>query len=149
MQNVACKKTNPWLALVLILGVAFFIKFYLVEPYYDSGPSVFQVGGIYASIRNEGPGYNVLKLLKIDDGGYHIKVYSNIFPDMPVEIDETALVIVGLLDKQPNTDPGISHVPIAKQNFESWKLTFIQHGQVVEDDLEGYYVWKETQKNYF
>jgi hypothetical protein len=37
----------------------------------------FKEGGIYATPQ-EGGKYSVLKILKIDDGGVHVRMYSNV-----------------------------------------------------------------------
>ena len=82
-------------------------------------------GGLYASPRKDNPGYNVIKILKIDGGGYHIRVYSNVFEKVPDSIDPEILFMVGMDEGNDKQDPGMGHIPIGKENFEKWPLVCV------------------------
>ena len=106
-------------------------------------------GGLYANPREDGIGYTVVKILKIDDNGYHVKRYSNVFKEIPQKIDVDSLYIIGLDDIKEGEELGIGHLPIGKNNFESWKLTYIEKVEVKEDELEGYKMWREAKGGYW
>jgi hypothetical protein len=113
-----------------------------------SRPQIVE-GGLYASPRRNEPGYNIIKVLKIDNHGYHIRVYSNVFAEVPDDLDPGSLFMVGLDQKGNNQDPGMGHLPIGKQSFEAWPIAFIKKVEVREEELEGYNMWKEAKGGYF
>jgi hypothetical protein len=55
-------------------------------------PSKWIEGGLY-STPNENGSYAILKILKIDDAGVHVRLYSNQYPQHPADVDETKLYI--------------------------------------------------------
>jgi hypothetical protein len=104
-------------------------------------------GGIYATAGESG-GYTVLKILKIDDHGVHIRLYSNVYESFPESIDESALYMAGV-DRKPNEALGMGHAPISKQSFSTWGARFIQQSSVSDSELEGYKMWLEASGGYF
>lgn len=104
-------------------------------------------GGLY-STKNDNGSYSVLKILKLDDGGVHVRLYSNQFPTPPAKVDETTLYMVGV-DRKSNETLGMGHAPISKRSFEGWKATFIQQSTVKDEELEGYKIWLEEKGGYF
>jgi hypothetical protein len=104
-------------------------------------------GGLY-STPGENGGFGVLKILKTDEGGVHVRLYSNQFPDLPVNIDEAALYMAGM-DRQPDETLGMGHLPVSHQSFATWNATFVQQSSITEDELEGYRMWEEAKGGYF
>jgi hypothetical protein len=104
-------------------------------------------GGLYYT-EGEAGTYAVLKILKIDDGGYHLRLYSNMYSEPPDHIDESTLYIVGA-DHKPNETLGMGHVPISKDSFTSWNAHFIQQSTVKVEELDGYKIWRDASGNYF
>ena len=104
-------------------------------------------GGLYYT-RSENGGYSVLKILKRDDHGVHVRLYSNHFDEPPTKIDERTLYLAGV-DHKPGETLGMGHAPISKKSFESWKATFVQQSAVKEEELEGYNEWKKASGGYF
>jgi hypothetical protein len=92
--------------------------------------------------------YHVLKLLKIDDGGFHVRLYSNEFAEPPASLDETRLYRAGRNHK-PTEKPGMGHCPVSRKSFLSWDATFIQQSTVNPEELEGYNLWREANGGYF
>jgi hypothetical protein len=110
---------------------------------------IYREGGLYANRLKDEGGYNIIKILKIDEFGYHIRIYSNLFQTIPTELEAENLYFVGL-DKRKITEGfGMGHVPILKDNFEKWTLFLIQQDQVKPEELEGYLLWKTSQGGYF
>lgn len=80
------KKSEIW-QWVLLSGVPVLITvvaIFLVVVVEMKPKPQFVEGGLYASPRQEGSGYNIIKVLMIDDNGYHIRSYSNVFREVPV-----------------------------------------------------------------
>src|SRR5258707_11592347 len=50
-------------------------------------------GGLYHT-RNENGSFSVLKILKLDEQGVHVRLYSNRFSTQPAELDESTLYMV-------------------------------------------------------
>lgn len=107
----------------------------------------FKEGGIYATPQ-EGGKYTVLKILKIDDGGIHVRMYSNVYDEPPKQIDESTLYMAGM-DRKPNEVLGMGHAPISKKSFSTWRAIFVQQSSVTEPELEGYNMWHEAGGGYF
>ncbi len=104
-------------------------------------------GGLYY-IQNENSAYSVLKVLKVDDGGVHVRLYSNQFSMPPAKIDESTLYLAGI-NAKPNESLGMGHAPLSKRTFEAWHATFFQQSSVKDDELEGYKMWLEAKGGYF
>ena len=111
-----------------------------------SGPKLVE-GGLYYT-KNDNGSYSVMKILKLDDGGVHLRLYSNQFRTPPRNVDESKLYMVGV-DRKPNETLGMGHAPISKRSFEQWKATFFQQSSVKQDELEGYKMWLKAKGGYF
>jgi hypothetical protein len=104
-------------------------------------------GGLYY-MRNDNGSYSVLKILKLDEQGIHIRLYSNQFPTPPTKLDESVLYMVGL-NRKPNETLGMGHAPILRKSFPGWHATFFQQSKVTSDELEGYKLWLDAKGGYF
>lgn len=127
------------LPLLLFMGLLSFL--------FGCARSTLVEGGLY-SIPGEADGYSVLKILKLDEGGVHLRLYSNQFPEPPRQIDESALYMAGM-DRQKGEPLGMGHAPISKKSFATWRATFVQQSTVKADELEGYRMWLEAGGGYF
>lgn len=104
-------------------------------------------GGLY-SIPAENGGHRVLKILKVDLVGVHVRYYSNQYDQAPIKIDESTLYLVGV-DRKPDEALGAGHLPISKMSFATWGVRFVQQSTVTEDELDGYRMWREAEGGYF
>lgn len=104
-------------------------------------------GGLYYTAEPKG-GYAVLKVLKLDPQGVHLRLYSNVFSSPPQKIDANTLYIADQPLK-PGETRGMGHVPVSRQGFESWHAVFFQQSTVKEEELEGYKIWLEAKGGYF
>jgi hypothetical protein len=111
-----------------------------------SGRQVVE-GGLY-STPAEGGGYSVLKVLKTDKGGVHLRLYSNHYVQPPVKIDESTLYMAGI-NRKPGENLGMGHAPISWKSFATWGAKFVQQSTVTEDELAGYRMWLEAKGGYF
>lgn len=99
-------------------------------------------------MRNESGRYSVLKILKLDPYGVHVRIYSNQFEQHPSKLDETTLYMAGM-DRKPNESLGMGHVPIRRASFASWGARFIKIVPVEQEELGGYQMWKDADGGYF
>jgi hypothetical protein len=104
-------------------------------------------GGLYYTPGEQG-GYSVLKILKLDDGGVHVRLYSNQFTEPPMKIDESTLYMAGM-NRKSGESLGMGHAPISKKSFAGWNAKFVQQSTVREEELEDYKMWLEAKGGYF
>jgi hypothetical protein len=107
----------------------------------------FKGGGLYY-VRDDDGRFSILKILKADDSGVHIRQYSNTWPAPPLSVDESKLCVVGM-DRDPAEKLGAGHLPISKKSFAKWNAKFVQQSIVSERELDGYKMWLEAQGGYF
>ena len=106
--------------------------------------------GDFYTIPSEHGGYQVLKLLKTDDNGVHIRLYSNVYPTLPQHIDISDLFMAGFEDKTDDVPLGMGHLPIGYDSFMTWEAVKLNQSEpVVDDELEGYNMWQEAEGGYF
>lgn len=104
-------------------------------------------GGLYATPQENGS-YHVLKILKRDGNGVHVRIYSNVYKSLPEHIDEATLYMAGA-DRKDDEPLGMGHLPISNESFASWGAVYIQQSEVKPDEMEGYEYWREAQGGYF
>jgi hypothetical protein len=104
-------------------------------------------GGLY-STPDENGGYSVIKILKLDPQGVHVRMYSNQFPEHPATLDESKLYMAGM-DRKPDEPLGMGHAPISRRSFATWNARFIKIVPVKSDELEGYEIWNDGNGSYF
>lgn len=104
-------------------------------------------GGLYATPGEKG-GYSVFKILKLDDRGVHVRLFSNHFSARPKIVDESTLYLAGM-DRKSGESLGMGHAPISNRSFADWQVTFVQQSTVKEEELAGYKMWLEANGGYF
>jgi len=109
--------------------------------------SNWEEGGLY-SVEGEKGGFSIVKILKLDAGGVHIRAYSNRFPQRPTEVDASKLYMAGI-DRKPDEELGMGHLPLSRESFSGWNPMLIKVVPVVPAELEGYEMWKEAKGGYF
>lgn len=100
-------------------------------------------GGLFAVPQEDG--YAVLKILKVDDYGVHVRLYANRFAYFPADLDESQLQLTPLEDRVTS----VGHLPLSKATFASWKPRFIKWVPVHESELDGWRMWKENGGGYW
>jgi hypothetical protein len=104
-------------------------------------------GGLYL-VEAEGGGFSVVKILKLEDEGVHVRVYSNRFDVAPGEIDEGSLHVAGV-NRDSGVPPGVGHLPLATDSFTAWTPRYVKTVSVDVSELDGYRQWKEEGGGYF
>ena len=97
-------------------------------------------GGVY-SIDNGDGKFGVVKILKLEPGIVHVRVYKNKFAARPSTIKLDELSMGSIKDKDGF---GMGHLPISEKDFAGWKGVLLTKSEVKADELEGYKLWKEA-----
>lgn len=105
-----------------------------------AGGALPEVGGIYAVADNSSD-YGVVKVLALDSGVVHIKLYANRFHELPAQIDVAALRVGKMGDEGGF---GIGHLPLSTEHFAAWRPVLRARATVTAEELEGYRLWKES-----
>jgi hypothetical protein len=114
------------------------------------GPGV----GAYLSIVFEGYGFGIVKLLRLEFLGIHIRLYSNTFAERPVEIDEASLEsrpldLAHAMAGEPSPVPfAMRHLALSHASFARWQPEFVAMALVDPDEFLGYEEWKLAKGTY-
>jgi hypothetical protein len=142
--NAGFTMKNNLQIIITVLAIGVFSIFAGCSP---SKQSSVKEGGLYAA-KNDNGSFSILKVLKTDDLGVHVKIYSNQFPTPPAKVDESTLYLAGT-DHKTNETFGVEHAPLSQKTFDNWKVTFVQQSTVKEDELSGYKTWLAAKGGYF
>ena len=104
-------------------------------------------GGLYA-VKTEDGAYRILKILKVDERGVHIRIYSNRFGAVPGAVEEASLFLAGVKGG-PGEDVGVGHTAVSRETFAAWGGQYVQLSTVSASDLEGYWEWLAAKGGYF
>ena len=110
-------------------------------------PNQYLEGGLY-SVTAENGHYAVVKILRTDNRGVHLRLFSNVFQERPRRVDSKTLYLAGM-DHKPDEQLGMGHAPISYESFRTWQAVFIQKESVQPGELDGYKMWKEAKGGYF
>ena len=99
--------------------------------------------GDICSIKREGSGFGVIKILVVDQHIIHIRKYKDRFPERPYDIDPKKLSIGTVHDADGF---GVGHLPMSATGFGSWMPARISRQDVTEEELEGYQCWLQDQE---
>jgi len=103
----------------------------------------WKTGALY-SVPNHG-GYNVIKVLKVEKKGLHVRFYSNRYSTKPTQINESELYISSTIQ---NNTVGQPHYPLSYVTLETWRADFIQQSSVSPEELESYHQWKRHKRGF-
>jgi hypothetical protein len=97
--------------------------------------------GDICSIESGSGGFCIVKILTLEPGTVHIRLYKEKFASRPDLIDVTDLSLGTVHDEDGF---GIGHLPLSARNFAQWEPMIIGHEEVSPEELEGYNYWKES-----
>lgn len=114
------------------------------------GPSV---GALFSVVGSDNH-FGVVKLLRSELRGVHVRVYSNQFDERPAVVAEADLEIRafnpgGFPGDKAGAPFGVGHLPLSHASFAAWKPEFISMAIVDPDELLGYGEWKLAKGGYF
>jgi hypothetical protein len=104
-------------------------------------------GGLYSIEAEEGR-YAVAKVLKLDEHGVHIRMYSNRFDTRPTDVDPEALYMTSL-KHSPGEHPGIGHLPMSRASFRRMNALLTKLAHLDATELTGYNLWRDAGGGYF
>lgn len=96
-------------------------------------------GGYYAIEGEEPDGvtFRLVKVLKVDGGGVHLRFHVDRFFSVPHDIDSE------------NLTTAIGHMPVSTDHFNAWETVHVSQETVSDEELEGYRYWLEDGGGYF
>lgn len=107
-------------------------------------------GCYYATFDEAKHQYSMLKILKKDKYGVHLRLYSNTYSSLPSSLDTSSLYIAGIDDMAENETLGIGHIPISYESFITWHIIDLNQCYPVKNsELEGYRLWQQAEGGYF
>lgn len=104
----------------------------------------YRAGGIY-SVWAKGS-YRAVKMLEADEGGVHIRLYANAWPERPESISPETLT---LAQADPNDARAVGHLPMTRGCFLTMGPRHVVEAPVTDEDLDGYRIWMEQKGGYF
>jgi hypothetical protein len=103
-------------------------------------------GDLYSVITGDARGgYQVAKVLAVDDQAVHVRLYAERFEQRPAAIGSESLSL-GTIHE---ADFGMGHLPIAHGVFLAWEPVLIARESVTDDELDGYRIWQEEASGVF
>jgi len=104
-----------------------------------------RTGGLYSIAWGDG-NYGAVKVLRVDNVGVHVRLFSDEWPARPKNLASTELKIRSTLEEGM---PGLGHLPTTRAVFDLWRPEFVAVEAVAESELEGFYQWQEANGGYF
>ena len=97
--------------------------------------------GDLCSFRSGDGSYAVAKVLKLESGVVHVRVYAKKYAERPAEMPDEDLYLGTVFDD----DFGLGHLPLDAETFEKWEPELIRHTAVEPEELEGYEIWRDAE----
>jgi hypothetical protein len=85
--------------------------------------------------------YFVVKILVMDDGIVHLRLYPDRFSERPFAVHEFELDLAPI-----HKSFGIPHLPLSAEDFATWRPGVVGHESVRPEELEGYELWRESHE---
>jgi hypothetical protein len=104
-----------------------------------------KTGALYSVDDGEGR-YVVAKVLGVENGGVHVRLYKNKFQVRPERVEFKSLSLGTIHDKDGF---GMGHLPVTHGQFRAWRPVFISDSAVEEGELEGYREWQRGKGGFF
>lgn len=101
-------------------------------------PPRLEAGALYAINDGEGQ-FRIAKLLALDEGGVHVRVYRELFDAPPAAVNPDQLTL-GAVDDPDGS--GMGHLPLTREMFLGWDPEFLSSGAVDSEELAAYAIWK-------
>jgi hypothetical protein len=103
-------------------------------------PADLAAGDVCSILTGDGT-FSIAKVLAREPGIVHVRLYKEKFGWRPERVDTGSLSLGGIHDEDGF---GIGHLPLVEGEFGSWEPLIIGREAVQEEELEGYYTWKES-----
>ncbi len=130
---------------IISLSVFFLISSVFAWSHYRRTKLEEKIGGLY-SIEFEPGEYRIAKILALDPGVVHLRIYKQSFSSRPASVDSASLTLGTIHDKDGF---GLGHLPVTPKQFAYWEPVFLRQEMVKVDELDGYKMWKESKGGAF
>ncbi|MAT71075.1 MAG: hypothetical protein CMJ58_16295 [Planctomycetaceae bacterium] len=127
------------------LGVSLWIGCSNDIPTTMDSRSTWIAGGVYSIDSGDGI-FKVVKILVLEPGIVHARIYKNKFQERPESVDFESLSLGSVHDADGF---GMGHLPLSEATFRSWTPAFVTRADVTDDELEGYCMWKDADGGVF
>ncbi len=92
--------------------------------------------------------FAVMKILAVDHGGVHVRLYAERFSRRPNAVQGLALTLAASC--ADGTKPfSIGHMPLSYGSYFMREPKICGSRPVADDELEGYGMWKDAHGGYF
>ena len=95
--------------------------------------------GDICSVASGNLGFAIAKVLAVDAGVVHVRLYREKFPCRPLQVDPSKLSLGKVGDVEGF---GMGHLPLSRATFAGWEPVLIQSEPVTEEELDGYRIWQ-------
>lgn len=104
--------------------------------------------GSICTVKDTTGQYRVAKVLVLDDDMVHIMLFKKRYPQRPATIGPDDLELRDESDSAAQEGPlGELHVALMREQFmTAWQPVVVAFEKVVDEDLEGYKLWKTQQE---
>jgi hypothetical protein len=85
--------------------------------------------------------YRAVKILAIEDGIVHVRLYADKFVERPFQVDPARLDL-GMIHRSF----GIAHLPVSAEDFAAWLPGVVGHEAVQPEELVEYELWRDDQE---
>jgi len=92
--------------------------------------------GAYLSVALEEGGFGIMKLLRREELGVHVRLYGGVLDERPTAVDERWLGSVA---------PRFEHMALTHPSLGRWRPEFLAMAMVEPDELIGYETWKRAK----
>jgi hypothetical protein len=97
--------------------------------------------GDVCSIKSGAGRFKLAKVLAVDPGVIHVRVFKETFADRPRRASTTGLTLGTIHDPDGF---GMGHLPLSTAGFGAWLPIRNGNEPVHEDELEGYRMWQDA-----
>ncbi|AZZ80137.1 hypothetical protein C5O27_02705 [Gordonia alkanivorans] len=117
----------------------------VIDPQFRAVDQQWRAGDIVTYPSDEQ--WAVAKVLVIESGIVHLRLYSNRFDGAPSELNPATLQLGSVTGGDGPI--GIGHLPLARTEFLSWNPILVQHSSVSDEECEGYRLWADANGGVF
>jgi hypothetical protein len=97
--------------------------------------------GDLCSVRSGDDRFGVVKILKLEEGVVHVRVYAKTYEGRPLDVADDELRLGTVHDEEF----GLGHLPLDAAAFEKWEPEVIRNTTLEPEELEGYQIWREAE----
>jgi hypothetical protein len=98
--------------------------------------------------------FQIAKVLAVDEGGVHIRLYTSAWPKRPTAVAPDLLDVTPVVTPKEDRDDerwpvSVGHMALSHPTFNALEPVFIIQESVDESELEGYRFWNSMEGEYF